>query len=103
MKTMHAAAVALLITLAGSAQAAGNAEPALELRNAFINQYASRGASKGVAMDVAAKEGGCIFDVMASRLTVAAYIRVVQERSANIHPDLEPAMPEIRQKCFPKR
>jgi len=104
MKKLTITAIALASALGGTAHSAGNNEPALELRNAFINQYASRGASKGAAMDAAAREGGCIFDVMASRLTVSAYIRVVQDtRNATTAADLQPLMPEIKQKCFPNR
>lgn len=104
MNKLTITAIALASALAGTGHAAGNSEPALELRNAFINQYASRGASKGAAMDAAAREGGCIFDVMAARLTVAAYIRVVQDtRNTAVPADLQPLMPEIKQKCFPNR
>ena len=104
MKKCTLAAMTLAAALSSTAHAAGGGEPALELRNAFISQYSSRAAASGKPIDSAAKEGGCIFDVMADRLSVSAYIRVVQDiRNGGNSEDLSPLLPEIRQRCFTKR
>lgn len=97
-------AIAICITLAQPAAsfAACTTEPALELRNAFIKGYAGNAASKGGAIDTAAKEGGCMFDVMAEHLTVKSYITVAKglRDGKEPGPELTALLPEIKKRCI---
>ncbi|HLO61778.1 MAG TPA: hypothetical protein VK165_02315 [Azonexus sp.] len=100
-KTVAIAMATCIATSSAPALAACNTEPALELRNAFITQYAGRGASKGEALDKVAKEAGCIFDVMADRLTVKAYTRIIKDMQAGRKPgaEMDALVPEFKKNC----
>lgn len=51
-------------------------DPALELRTAFINQYQMAAAMKGGDVNKASREASCMFDVLASNMTVHEYIQM---------------------------
>lgn len=82
----------------GLANAACTTDPALELRNAFIKQYAGRGESRGAPIDVAAREGGCIFDVMSANLSVQNYIKASQAMRDGKEPtaELKALLPQMK-------
>lgn len=76
-------------------------EPALQLRNAFIMQYATAAAAHGGSVDTAAKQAGCMFDIIAKSLTVTQYIQLVKNVDSGKPPG-EPMMrlmPKIKEAC----
>lgn len=102
MKRQCIALVFVLSALSIEAHPVCNTEPALELRNAFIQQFAGRGAARGAPMDTAAREAGCIFDLMAERMSVKAYIRTVQNINGGKAPgtEMDALLPEIKKQCI---
>lgn len=102
MKQLCFAVIFVVPALTIEAHSACNTEPALELRNAFIQQFAGRGAARGAPMDTAAREAGCIFDLMADRMSVKAYIRTVQNINGGKAPgpEMDALLPEIKKQCI---
>lgn len=79
-------------------------EPALNLENNFVNQYAMEAARRGGDVPQAIKEAKCIFGVMASNLTVQQYIDSVKSQSKHepmTAPMIE-VMPKIQHECIGK-
>ena len=72
------AARAIAVSLFGwtslNAAAQVQMDPALQLRNYFVQSYVGRAVERGDGSARAQKEGECIFDLMAQRLTVEQYI-----------------------------
>jgi hypothetical protein len=67
-------------------------DPALMLRDSFVQQYARAAVSHGEPRKLAEDEGGCIFDGLSQYMTVAQWIDEVKAAQAG-HPQTPPDAP----------